>query len=122
MLIDLILNIGADLLRKFMNSGFINKVKDLFKKAALMMMYAVMERLQSKIKEKILGTAHFYNLENEEWQEKTKCYTVDPEIGEWNEFTVVKNRTIDKIPEEYRNCTGEINDTKEIKREMEMYI
>lgn len=119
-MIGSIVNIGLKFLSNFMSNGFIQKIKDIFKAKAINMMNVVANKLQNKIQEKILGTAHAYHNENGQWMEKTKNYTVDAEIGEWNEIIVSKRRSMDEIPSRYRYYTDEINDTREIKEQMEM--
>ena len=112
--------IATGFLTGFVAGGFVKQVKDKFKEIAINMMNVVANKLQDKIQEKILGTGHAYELENGQWMERTKSYTVDSEIGEWNEIVVSKKRALEEIPQRYRSHLEEINDTKEIKEEMEM--
>lgn len=112
--------IATGFLTGFVAGGFVQKIKDKFKEIAINMMNVVANKLQDKIQEKILGTGHAYELENGQWMERTKSYTVDSEIGEWNEIVVSKKRALEEIPQRYRSHLEEINDTKEIKEEMEM--
>ena len=119
-LFSFIAKIAVGFLSAFVGEGCIKRVKDRFKEIAINMMNVVANKLQDKIQEKILGTGHAYELENGQWMERTKSYTVDSEIGEWNEIVVSKKRTLEEIPQRYRSHLEEINDTKEIKEEMEM--
>lgn len=119
-LFSFIAKIAVGFLSAFVGEGFVKRVKDKFKEIAINMMNVVANKLQDKIQEKILGTGHAYELENGQWMERTKSYTVDSEIGEWNEIVVSKKRALEEIPQRYRSHLEEINDTKEIKEEMEM--
>lgn len=61
-----------------------------FFEKALEMMKTVIEKLKNRIRSAILGASHFLRKIGNKYQEGTKNYTVDEELGEWNEITVTR--------------------------------
>lgn len=103
-------------------SAFI-KVKDAltsFFSKALNMMKDVIDKLARKLNKPIKGVVHFVQKIGDKWQEKTKNYTLDEEIGEWNEITVTKSLVLEDVPPEYQTMDDEfeVNDTQQIDAEL----
>ena len=89
-------------------TAFFKKAHDLMKK--------VINKLASKVRGIILGASHFIRKIGNKWQEGTKNYSLEEEIGEWNETTVTRDVDLEDIPVEYQTMEDEfeIDDTKEI--------
>ena len=83
---------------------------------ALSMMKTVIEKIETKVRGIILGCAHFYRKLGNKYQEGTKNYTLDEELGEWNETTVTREIPIEDIPPQYLKMDEEfeIDDTAEL--------
>ena len=86
--------------------------------AALDMMNAVVDKLEARITGKMEGAAHFFRMMGGNYQEGTKAYSIDEEIGEWKETIVTRNVTREAVPDSYMDrlsCGEEYNDTRELK-------
>lgn len=98
--------------------GFV-KIKNAmtrFFEKALDMMKTVVSKIASKVRGVILGTAHFFRKIGMKYQEGTKNYSLEEEIGEWNETTVTRTISLEDIPPQYRTMDNEfeIDDTREL--------
>ncbi len=103
---------------------FIGRVKAAlahFFQKALNMMKKVMDKLKGKVRGVIMGASHFLRKRGEKYQEGTRTFSLDQEIGEWVETTVTRNIELEDVPEEYRTMDDEfeINDTKELRDSLE---
>ncbi len=87
-----------------------------FFQKAIDMMKKVINKLASKVRGVILGAAHFFRRVGNKYQEGTKNYSLEEELGEWNETTVTRNIELEDIPPKYRtiDVEFEIDDTKEL--------
>lgn len=87
-----------------------------FFEKALSMMKITLEKLKNRIRGAILGASHFFRKVGNKYQEGTKNYTVDEELGEWNEITVTREVSINDVPPKYRVLDDEfeIDDTGEL--------
>lgn len=87
-----------------------------FFEKALGMMKTAIEKLKNRIRGAILGASHFFRKIGNKYQEGTKNYTVNEEIGEWNEITVTREIDIKDVPPKYRTLDDEfeIDDTAEL--------
>lgn len=87
-----------------------------FFKKALDLMNNVMKKLENKVRGVILGASHFVRKIGNKYQEGTKNYTLDEEIGEWNEITVTRDIELEEVPQEYQTMEDEfeIDDTREL--------
>lgn len=117
--------------------GLISKVKDLFYIAkdkiqravvkiknalthfferALNMLKTVINKLAAKVRGVILGAAHFFRKVGNKYQEGTRNYSVDQEVGEWHETTVTRDIPLEEVPPKYRTLDDEfeIDDTREV--------
>lgn len=117
--------------------GLLNRAKDLFYIAkdkikygiikvktaiakffekALNLMKITIDKLTERVRGVIVGAAHFYRRIGDKFQEGTKNYSLDKELGEWYETTVVKNVDLQDIPPQYRTMEEEfeIDDTREL--------
>lgn len=99
-------------------SAFI-KVKNALTKffqKALDMMRAVVNKLASKVRGVILGATHFFRKIGNKYQEGTKNYSLEEELGEWNETTVTRDISLEDVPPQYRTMEDEfeIDDTREL--------
>lgn len=99
--------------------GVVRKVKNVmtrFYEKALSMMKTVVNKIAPKVIGVILGSSHFFRKVGEIYQEGTKNYSLDEELGEWHETLVTKQIAIEEIPPRYRNLDEEyeIDDTKEL--------
>ena len=63
-----------------------------------------------------MGSAHFFRKIGDKYQEGTRNYSVDTELGDWNEVTVTRTVDVNDIPPQYRTLDDEfeVDDTKEI--------
>ncbi|WP_315270472.1 hypothetical protein [Oribacterium sinus] len=66
-----------------------NELTKFFKKA-LDMMNIVIDKIASKVRGVVLGASHFFRKVGNKYQEGTKNYSLEEELGEWNETTVTK--------------------------------
>ena len=89
---------------------------------ALGMMKTVLNKLALKLRKPILGMSHFIRKVGNMFQEGTKSYTLDEELGEWNETTVTREVQYEDIPEKYQRLDDEfeIDDTVEMDACIEM--
>ena len=87
-----------------------------FFEKALNLMKITIDKLAKRVRGVIVGAAHFYRRIGDKFQEGTKNYSLDTELGEWYETTVVKNVDLQDIPPQYRTMEEEfeIDDTREL--------
>lgn len=92
-----------------------NAMKKFFQKA-LDMMKKVVNKLASVVRGVILGAAHFFRKRGNKYQEGTKNYSLEEEIGEWNETTVTRDISLEDVPPKYRTMDDEfeVDDTREL--------
>lgn len=95
------------------------KVKDAltrFFEKALNMMRKVLDKLASKVRGVILGATHFIRKIGNKYQEGTKNYSLEEEIGQWNETTVTRDIELEEVPKEYQTAEDEfeVDDTREL--------
>ena len=97
-----------------------NAMTHFFEKA-LNMMKKVVDKLASRVRGVILGSAHFFRKLGNKYQEGTKNYSLDEEIGEWNETTVTREISLEDIPPKYRTLDDEfdMDDTQELDAALE---
>ena len=83
---------------------------------ALQMMKKVIQKITSVVRGVILGSTHFFRRIGNKYQEGTKNYSLEEEIGEWNETTVTREITLENVPPQYRTMDEEfeIDDTMEL--------
>lgn len=106
--------IAKDKLKK----GYIkikNALTKFFQKA-IDMMKKVIDKLASKVRGVILGASHFFRKIGNKYQEGTKNYSLEEELGEWNETTVTREIGLEDVPPKYRTLDDEfeVDDTKEL--------
>lgn len=99
--------------------GAVVKVKNAltrFFEKALNLMKTVVNKLASKVRGVILGASHFIRKIGNKYQEGTKNYSLEEEIGQWNETTVTRDIGLEEVPQEYRTMEDEfeIDDTREL--------
>lgn len=99
-------------------SAFI-KVKNALTKffqKALDMMNKVIDKITLKVRGILLGASHFFRKVGNKYQEGTKNYSLEEELGEWHETTVTREITLEDIPPKYRTLEDEfeVDDTKEL--------
>lgn len=112
--------------KEILQKAFV-KVKDaitaIYEKA-LDMMRKVLDKLKARVRGILLGAAHFFRKVGNKYQEGTRNYSLEEEIGEWHETTVT--RTVEKqdIPPKYRTLDDEfeIDDTHELNEALEMVV
>ena len=87
-----------------------------FFEAALSFLRTVMKKLVARIRGVILGAAHFFRKVGNKYQEGSKNYSLDQELGDWNETTVTRNISVDDLPPKYRTMEEEfeVDDTVEL--------
>lgn len=87
-----------------------------FFEKALNMMKKVVDKLASRVRGIILGSAHFFRKIGNRYQEGTKNYSLEEEIGEWNETTVTREISLEDVPPKYRTLDDEfdMDDTQEL--------
>lgn len=95
------------------------KVKNsltIFFQKAIDMMKRVIDKIATKVRGIILGAAHFFRKVGNKYQEGTKIYSLEEELGEWNETTVTREIELEDIPPKYRNLDDEfeVDDTREL--------
>lgn len=92
-----------------------NALTKFFQKA-IDMMKKVIDRIATKVRGVILGAAHFFRKVGNKYQEGTKNYSLDEELGEWNETTVTREIELEDVPPKYRTLDDEfeVDDTKEL--------
>lgn len=92
-----------------------NALTKFFQKA-LDMMKKVIEKIATRVRGVILGAAHFFRKVGNKYQEGTKNYSLEEEIGEWNETTVTRDIALEDVPPKYRTSDDEfeVDDTREL--------
>lgn len=87
-----------------------------FFQKALDMMRASLDKLRTRVRGLLMGSAHFFRKIGDKYQEGTRNYSVDTELGDWNEVTVTRTVGVNDIPPQYRTLDDEfeVDDTKEI--------
>lgn len=106
----------ARILAGKINESKLGKVlKKIFEKA-LSMMKTVIQKLEAKIRGVILGATHFFRKVGNKYQEGSRNYSLDEEIGEWKETTVTRQIEQEDLPPQYRtmNEEFEIDDSREL--------
>ncbi len=106
--------IGVEKIRK----SFVkvkNKLTRFFQKA-IDMMKKVVEKLADKVRRVILGATHFFRKVGNKFQEGTKNYSLEEELGEWNETTVTREIKFEDVPPKYKTLDDEfeVDDTREL--------
>ncbi len=106
--------IGMEKIKK----GFVkvkNKLTRFFQKA-IDMMKKVVEKIAAKVRGVILGAAHFFRKVGNKFQEGTKNYSLEEELGEWNETTVTREIKFEDVPPKYKTLDDEfeVDDTREL--------
>lgn len=106
--------IGVDRIR-----GAFIRVKNMltrFFKKALDLMKTVVNKLASKVRGVILGASHFVRKIGNKYQEGTKNYSLEEEIGQWNETTVTRDIGLEEVPQEYQTMEDEfeVDDTRKL--------
>ena len=120
--------IVADKIRR----GFV-KVKNAltrFYNKALSFMKKVLDKVKTKVRGVIMGAAHFFRKVGNKYQEGTKNYSVDEEVGEWQETVITQEIEEEDIPPKYRTLNDEffvdgefyVNDTKELDEVIELAV
>lgn len=97
-----------------------NELTRFFEKA-LKMMKVVLEKITNRVRGIILGAAHFFRKVGNKYQEGTRNYSVEEELGEWNETTVTREIELENVPPKYRTLDDEfeIDDTRELNEALE---
>lgn len=95
------------------------KVKNalaLFFKRALNYMRTVINKIVTRVRGIILGASHFFRKVGSKYQEGTKNYSLEEELGEWNETTVTREIPLEAVPPKYRTLDDEfeVDDTREL--------
>ena len=92
-----------------------NELTKFFEKA-LDMMNIVIDKIASKVRGVVLGASHFFRKVGNKYQEGTKNYSLEEELGEWNETTVTKEIELENVPPKYRTLDNEfeVDDTREL--------
>lgn len=87
-----------------------------FFERALNMMNIVIDKIASKVRGVVLGASHFFRKVGNKYQEGTKNYSLEEELGEWNETTVTKEIELENVPPKYRTLDDEfeVDDTREL--------
>lgn len=99
-------------------NAFVKVKNDLTKffQKAIDMMKRVIDKIAAKVRGVILGAAHFFRKIGNKYQEGTKNYSLEEELGEWNETTVTREIELEDVPPKYRTLDDEfeIDDTREL--------
>lgn len=92
-----------------------NELTKFFQKA-IDMMKRVIEKIAVKVRGIILGASHFFRKVGNKYQEGTKNYSLEEELGEWNETTVTRDIELEDVPPKYRTLDDEfeVDDTREL--------
>ena len=92
-----------------------NALTQFFQKA-IDMMKKVIEKIAIKVRGVVLGASHFFRKVGNKYQEGTKNYSLEEELGEWNETTVTREIEVENIPPKYRTLDDEfeVDDTREL--------
>lgn len=92
-----------------------NALTKFFQKA-IDMMKKVIDKIATKVRGVILGAAHFFRKVGNKYQEGTKNYSLEEELGEWNETTVTREIELEDVPPKYRTLDDEfeVDDTREL--------
>ena len=80
------------------------------------MMKMVMNKLVNRVRGVILGATHFFRKVGSKYQEGTRNYSLEEEIGEWHETTVTRDVPLEDVPPKYRTNQEEfeVDDTREM--------
>ena len=112
--------IGIDMIKQA--TVVIKGIMARFFQEALNMMNTVVDRLQNRVVGELQGAAHFFRLAGGVFQEGTKNYSIDEELGEWHETVVTRKVGLEQVPESYLPdlyAENEYNDTRELKNALE---
>lgn len=92
-----------------------NTLTKFFQKA-IDMMKKVIDKIATKVRGVILGASHFFRKIGNKYQEGTKNYSLEEELGEWNETTVTREIELEDVPPKYRTLDDEfeVDDTREL--------
>lgn len=92
-----------------------NAMTSFFQKA-IDMMKKVIDKLAVRVRGVILGATHFFRKIGNKYQEGTKNYSLEEELGEWNETTVTREIELSDVPPKYRTLDDEfeVDDTREL--------
>ncbi len=92
-----------------------NALTGFFEKA-LNMMKTVIDKLAARVRGVILGAAHFFRKAGNKYQEGTKNYSLEEEMGEWHETTVTRDIDLEDVPPKYRTLDDEfeVDDTRDL--------
>ena len=87
-----------------------------FFQKAIDMMKKVIDNIVPKVRGVVMGAADFYRRIGNKYQEGTKNYSLEEELGEWNETTVTRQIELEDIPPKYRTLDDEfeVDDTVEL--------
>ncbi len=87
-----------------------------FYEKALNMLKNVISKIEKSVRGVLLGAAHFFRKRGNKYQEGTKNYSLEEELGEWNETIVTREVSLEDIPPKYRTLDEEfeIDDTREL--------
>lgn len=99
----------------------VRSVMRAFYEKALNMMKMVINKLITRVRGVILGASHFFRKIGAKYQEGIRNYSLEEEIGEWNETTVTREISLEDIPPQYRIMESEfeIDDTRELDAALE---
>lgn len=111
------------IVKEKIKSGFVkikNAMTRFFEKAHELLK-TVINKLASKVRGVILGAAHFFRKIGNKYQEGTRNYSLEEEIGEWNETTVTREIPLEDVPPKYRTMDEEfeVDDTEELDAALE---
>jgi hypothetical protein len=106
------------ILTEKIKNGYIkvkNELTKFFEKA-LDMMKKVIEKIAIKVRGVVLGASHFFRKVGNKYQEGTKNYSLEEELGEWNETTVTREIEVENVPPKYKTLDDEfeVDDTREL--------
>ena len=102
-------------------------VKDLIMQAfftsAQIMMQTVINKIESRIIGTLEGSAHAIRATGDTYQEVTRNYSVDEELGDWHEVVVTRKFT-QQLPAAYQGLADgeEKNDTRELDEALVMEV
>lgn len=87
-----------------------------FFQKAIDMMKKVIDKIVTRVRGVLLGAAHFFRKVGNKYQEGTKNYSLEEELGEWNETTVTREIELEDVPPKYRTLDDEfeVDDTREL--------
>lgn len=92
-----------------------NELTQFFQKA-IDMMKKVIEKIAIKLRGVVLGASHFFRKVGNKYQEGTKNYSLEEELGEWNEITATREIALENVPPKYKTLDDEfeVDDTREL--------